>query len=327
MTGYPDMPPARIHTVNGVRLAVFEAGPEDGLPVVLSHGFPELAYSWRHQIRALAAAGYRVIAPDQRGYGFSEAPAAITAYDMEHLTGDLVGLLDLYGLERAVFCGHDWGGLVVWQLPLMHPSRVAGLMGLCTPFIPRLRADPVQLMRQALGEGFYIVAFQEPGVADALLDSDPGRTMRFFGRKSPVPADEADKTASNAKLGNLHAALTGPESEWGGVPSLSDAELTVFTQTFARTGFTGGINWYRNMTRNWERSAHLPTRVDVPALMIGASHDLALPPSGMAGMHKYVPDLERHVVAGAGHWVQQEAPDAVNALMLDWLARRRADLA
>src|SRR5688500_9534580 len=162
---------------DGIDLLVTEAG--DGPPVILAHGFPELAFSWRHQLPALAAAGYHAIAPDQRGYGGSTRPEAIEDYDIEHLTGDPVGLLDELGRERAVFGGRDWGSMVVWQLALLHPERVAGVVGMSVPFLPRPPMPPVAMMRQLFGENFfYIVYFQEPGVADADLGRDPDETMR-----------------------------------------------------------------------------------------------------------------------------------------------------
>src|SRR5688572_3356879 len=134
-----------------VEIGYYEAGPREGVPIVLCHGFPELAFSWRHQIQALAAAGRWVIAPDQRGYGLSSKPGTVADYDMEHLTGDLTGLLDHLGVEKAIFCGHDWGGIVVWQLPLMHPDRVAGVIGLNTPFLPRAPVDPIAIFRHRFG--------------------------------------------------------------------------------------------------------------------------------------------------------------------------------
>src|SRR6185312_8065968 len=151
------MPEVQYADVNGVRLAYYEAGPRKGAPIVLCHGFPELAFSWRHQIKALADAGRWVIAPDQRGYGLSDRPAPVEAYDIEHLTGDMVGLLDHIGAAKGVFVGHDWGGIVVWQMPLRHPDRTAGVVGLNTPFMPRAPVDPIAVMRQRLGDEMYIV--------------------------------------------------------------------------------------------------------------------------------------------------------------------------
>ncbi|MGF1457160.1 MAG: alpha/beta fold hydrolase [Alphaproteobacteria bacterium] len=319
--GYPDMPVARTRHVNGVRLAVFEAGPEDGPAIVLAHGFPEIAYSWHAQIPSLAAAGYHVMAPDQRGYGWSDAPNRVEAYDMAALTGDLVGLLDAAGHDRGIFVGHDWGGLVVWQLPLMHPDRVAGIIGVNTPFIPRLRSDPIVRMREALGEGMYIVYFQRPDEPEALLGADLDRTFRFFMR---VPKDPGGATmplrADNAS--DFRAAFRAPEETWPGVPLLSAAERAVYVRAYERSGFFGPVSWYRNFSRNWHLAEGLPQHGGVPALMITAECDAALPPSMAEGIERYVPDVEVHCLEGCGHWTQKERPEALNALMLDWLSRR-----
>ncbi|MDD3838464.1 MAG: alpha/beta hydrolase, partial [Phenylobacterium sp.] len=163
------MPPAQKAAVNGIELAYYEVGPRRGVPVVLCHGFPETAFSWRHQLKALEAAGRWAIAIDGRGYGLSSRPPRVEDYDMEHLTGDLVGLLDHLGVEKAIFVGHDWGGFVVWQMPLMHPDRCAGIVGLNTPFQVRLGMDPIALFRKVYGDEMYIVWFQTPEEPDALL--------------------------------------------------------------------------------------------------------------------------------------------------------------
>jgi pimeloyl-ACP methyl ester carboxylesterase len=319
MVAFPE--PKMVKT-NGIELAVYEAGPKDGIPVVLCHGFPELAYSWRHQLPALAAAGYHVIAPDQRGYGRSSRPAAITDYDMEHLTGDLAGLLDAYGLKDAIFCGHDWGGLVVWQLPLFHPKRVRGVIGVNTPFMPRGPMDPIAAMRAVFGEEMYIVYFQKPGVADAALAKDVGKSMRFFMRKSGMKAADYAKLPQEQRNLALVHALAADESTWGGKPLLNAEETKYFVDAFTRTGFTGGINWYRNFTRNWEKSAGVEQKVNVPGLMIMAEDDVVLSPAMTEGMEQFVPDLEKALIRDCGHWTQQEHPDQVNTIMIDWLKRR-----
>ena len=184
------MPPVAYADVNGVRLAYYEVGPRKGVPLILCHGFPELAFSWRHQLRALEAAGRWAIAPDQRGYGLTSRPDAIEAYDIEALTGDMVALLDHLGVDKAVFCGHDWGGIVTWQMPLRHADRVAGVIGVNTPFMPRAPADPIAIMRRRFGDDMYIVNFQKFGEADAILAADVGRTMSFFMRR-PMAGDPA----------------------------------------------------------------------------------------------------------------------------------------
>jgi len=317
-----EMPPVQRAQVNGIDLAYFEAGPRRGVPIVLCHGFPELAFSWRHQIKALADAGRWVIAPDQRGYGGSSRPEAVTDYDMAHLTGDLTGLLDHLGAETAVFCGHDWGGIVVWQMPLMHRARTAGVIGLNTPFLPRSPADPIAIMRNRFGPDMYIVWFQTPGDADRTLAADVDRTMRFFLRKPRA----LQAAAAPPECGSTFA-FKDLLAQWDGTYEpdafLSPDELAVFVESFRATGFTGGINWYRNFTRNWERSEGLPQRIDdLPCLMITAEKDAVLTPAMAEPMPLLIGDLEMHMVQGSGHWTQQEKPAEVNRLILDWLDRR-----
>lgn len=316
------MPPVKRAPVNGVEIAYYEAGPRTGAPVVLCHGFPELAFSWRRQIRALADAGYWVIAPDQRGYGLSSAPEGVEAYDIDHLTGDLVGLLDHLGVEKAIFCGHDWGGIVVWQMPLLHPSRVAGVIGLNTPFLPRAPADPIAIFRHRFGPDMYIVWFQAPEEPEAVLGADVGKTMRFFMRR-PRALQQAAEPPEGGSTFAFRDLLRQWDGSDDGAPLLSAEELAVFVEAFERSGFGGPVNWYRNFTRNWERSAGLPQRIDgIPCLMITAELDAVLTPEMAEPMKTLVGDLEMHMVHGSGHWTQQEKPDEVNRLILDWMDRR-----
>jgi pimeloyl-ACP methyl ester carboxylesterase len=315
--------PTMIKT-NGIDMAVYEAGPKDGVPVVMCHGFPELAYSWRHQIPALAAAGFRAIAPDQRGYGLTSRPDAISDYDMAHLTGDLAGLLDALGLKDAIFCGHDWGGLVVWQMPLFHPKRVRGVIGVNTPFLPRAPIDPIVAMRTMFGEDMYIVYFQKPGVADAALAKDVGKAFRFFMRRAGMKATEYAKLPAEQRNLALVKALEADEVSWGGggEPLLNDEEMKFFVDTYKKTGFTGGINWYRNFSRNWEKSEGMEQKVHVPGLMVMAEDDVVLSPAMADGMEAYVPDLEKALIKDCGHWTQQEHPDELNRIMIAWLKKR-----
>lgn len=316
------MPPVQHAKVNGIDIAYYEVGPRgQGVPLIFCHGFPELAFSWRHQLAACEAAGVWAIAPDQRGYGLTERPAAVTDYDMEHLTGDLVGLLDHLGAAKGVFVGHDWGGIVVWQLPLMHPDRVAGIVGLNTPFMRRAPIDPIEGMRKVFGEDMYIVWFQKPGVADAALAADVDKTMRFFMRRPAAIQQVAAPTGgSTFAFGD---ALKAWDKADTANQLLNADELAGFVETFQATGFTGGINWYRNFSRNWERSADLPTRIDgVPCLMIMAEKDVVLSPAMADGMEEVISDLEKSLIKDSGHWTQQEKPEEVNRLILDWMGRR-----
>lgn len=305
---------------NGIKLAWYEQGK--GVPVVMCHGFPELAYAWRHQVPALAAGGFRAIAPDQRGYGFTDRPEDPASYDIQHLTADMVGLLDHLNIEKAIFAGHDWGGSVVWAMPLLHPTRVAGVIGINTPFLPRAPVDPIALMRAAYGEDMYIVYFQKPGVADAVLNADPGKTLRLFYRKTGMTIAEFDKLPAEQRNLSLLASLQSDETLWPGVPLHTAEEHAFFLKTFTRTGFTGGINWYRNFTRNWQLMEGVTQKVDCPSLMVTAENDIVLRPSLADGMNAFVPDLEKHMIRDCGHWTQTEKPAELNAVMLDWLNRR-----
>jgi pimeloyl-ACP methyl ester carboxylesterase len=332
------LPPVNYAAVNGLRMAYYEVGPRgEAPPVIFCHGFPELAYSWRHQLKAFEAAGRWAVAPDQRGYGLTGGPEAVEDYDMEHLTGDLIALLDHLGVEKAIWCGHDWGGAVVWQMPLRHPSRTAGVIGLNTPFTPRAPVDPIEVMRSRLGDEMYIVHFQKPGEADAILGRDVRKTMNFFMRRPAPGNDAADPLGSTGSRGfatvrkpgdpsmfPLARMVEGYEPTTDRRPSvLSDSEMRVFVDTFERTGFTGGINWYRNITRNWARSEHLPEKVSgIPALMVMAEKDAVLPPSAADGMENYIQDLEKALVTGSGHWTQQEEPEQTNKILLKWLDQR-----
>ena len=241
---------------------------------------------------------------------------------MEHLTGDLVGLLDHLGVKKAIFCGHDWGGMVVWQMPLMHPGRVAGVIGLNTPFMPRSPFEPIAAMRMRFGPDMYIVWFQTPGDADAVLGADVEKTMRFFMRRADRLAAPADPPEGGSTFA-FKALLQGWDASDTSGQLLTAEELAAFVETFQATGFTGGINWYRNFTRNWERSEGQAARLDgLPCLMITAELDAVLSPAMAEGMPGMIDDLEMHMVAGSGHWTQQEKPDEVNRLILDWLGRR-----
>ena len=309
----------RTVSTNGVDLHVLEEG--EGPPVILAHGFPELAYSWRHQLPALAAAGYRAVAPDQRGYGRSSRPEAIDEYDIVHLTDDLIGVLDDLGEERAVFVGHDWGSMVVWQLSLLHPDRVAGVVGMSVPFVRRPLAPPIGLLRNAMGDNFfYILYFQEPGVADAELGGDAARTMRRMLAGARVGDDAMPDPSMFANDGRGFIDRI-PEPD--GLPAwLRQEELDHYIAEFERTGFTGGINWYRNFDRNWHLTEHLAeAKVEVPSLFIGGTRDPVLIMSPPAIAEGWLTDHRGDVlVDDAGHWVQQEAPGPVNDALITFLA-------
>lgn len=316
----PEMPRLQRTELNGMRLGFYEAGPRtEAPPLVLCHGFPELAFSWRRQIKALSEAGYRVIAPDMRGFGASQGPPDVEAYDLVHITGDLAGLLNHLKIERAIFVGHDWGGGAVWRMAQEHPSRVAGVIGINTPHYARTPINPVEILRRRFGDDYYVVQFQRPDrEPDRILAENVEKTFDFFFRIPAFPSSEKP----NFAFPQIIAAYDASRDRRPKL--LTPEEMAVFVETYRRTGFTGGINWYRNIERNWRRGADLSEMIGAPSLMIMAELDVVLPPSSANGMEARVPDLEKVLIRASGHWTMQEKPAEVNAAVLDWLKRRFA---
>ena len=312
----------RFVEANGVRLSVYEAGQSSDPTVVLSHGFPELAYSWRHQLPALAAGGFHAVAPDQRGYGGSGRPEVVEDYDIVQLTGDLVAILDELDIERAVFVGHDWGGFVVWQMPFLHPGRVAGVVGVNTPHTARFPVKPVEMFRNLLGENFYIVWFQNPDEPEAMLDAHVEVVLDHMLRRGIDPTAIRERAASSNRT--FVEAVVDVPPELLGPPLLTAEQLAIYTGAFRAGGFRGPVNWYRNFDRNWELTSDQTSgRIDdVPCLMVTAEWDPVLPPALAAGMPDLIGDLEIHEIARCGHWTQQEHPDQFNRILIDWLERK-----
>jgi len=303
-----EFPEPVLISVNDVTLEVFEAGqPNSGKPIVLCHGFPELAYSWRYQIPALAAAGHHVIAPNQRGYGQSSRPTEVTEYDIEHLTGDLVALLDHYGYDNATFVGHDWGANVVWNLALLHPDRVHQIINLALPYQDRGEKPWIEMMESVFGGDFYFVHFnRQPGVADAIMNENTSRFLRNIFRKTLPPGPPEP----GMWMINLAQAEKPP-----GEPLMNEDELAVFVSAFESSGFAGSINWYRNLDRNWHLMADVHPFIPQPTLMIYGERD-AIPRSET--LKNIVPNLDI-VSLDCGHWIQQEKPAETTDRILNWL--------
>jgi pimeloyl-ACP methyl ester carboxylesterase len=311
--------------VGGLRMHVAEQGAGGPL-VVLLHGFPESWYSWRHQLAALAGAGFRAVAPDQRGYGRTGGPDDAERYTLLDLVGDVVGLIDALGGEQAIVIGHDWGAPVAWHTALLRPDRVTGVAGLSVPFTPRLPVSPMDAWREAFGDRFYQVYFQEPGVAEAELEADVAETMRRL-----LIGASGDRPAADRELERLPAGVLpdGVLPEGGGfldvlratddLPAwLTPDDLDFYVAEFTRTGFTGGLNWYRNQDRNWALLAPWQGAVVTPpALYVLGTRD---PVFGFPGMDQLVPNLRMFVpnlretvlLDGCGHWTQQERPAEVS---------------
>ena len=312
----------RVET-NGITLSLIEAGPADpDAPlVVLCHGFPELASSWRHQIPALAGAGYRVIAPDMRGYGRSDAPPDPAGYDLVNEADDLAGLLDALGEERAVFVGHDWGAASVWSLSTVHPERVRAVVALSVPYRPRGSRPPISTLKFLFGDTFfYMLYFQRPGPADEELARDPRTFLARFYYSASGDAPAGFSTVRDYRGTELHDILDEAPDPFP--PWLAPEDLDHCASEFARTGFTGGLNYYRAMDRTWERTADLAeAKVTQPALFIAGDRDLVLRMGGPSVMDGWVEDLRGVVlVPGAGHWIQQERPHEVNEALLGFLS-------
>jgi pimeloyl-ACP methyl ester carboxylesterase len=301
-------------------MAVHEAG--EGPPVILLHGFPELAYSWRHQLPALARAGYRAIAPDQRGYGRTTAPADVSDYRMSQLVADVHGLLDALELDSATFVGHDWGALVLWHMAMLAPERIDKLVILNIPHYPRSPVDPIGIMRERFGNDFYIVNFQDSDEADRVFGRDPRHFINRMMRRNQLTREQFEKLPPQYQVVSLLRQTLAEHAS--GDSLLNSEELDYYTVGFGRSGFTGPINWYRNWTHNWETLEGVNQLIDVPTLFIGAVDDVIIAPEHIQGMEPLVSDLEMHMLDNCGHWSQQEKPEEVNRLMIDWLGSSRA---
>lgn len=302
---------------NGINQRVLEAG--SGHPVILCHGFPELAYSWRHQLRALEEAGYRGIAPDMRGYGGTDAPLHVEDYSILHLVGDMVALLDILAIERASIVGHDWGAPVAWAAAQLRPDRFVRVMGMSVPFAPRGPASSLEAMRRAGLDDFYQLYFQRPGRAEADLEIDIAAMIR----RMMWTLSAGPMSSWNGMIGPEGAleAFAEPEHSLGW---LSDEDISVYVAAFERSGLVGPLNWYRNIDRNWVLTAAFQGRlISQPAWFISGEKDPIYPlvkpliealPTTVPGL------LGKSIIPNAGHWIQQEASAEVNTILLDFLA-------
>lgn len=312
--------------VNGIKLHTAEQG--EGPLVILLHGFPESWYSWRHQFGPLAEAGYRVVAPDQRGYGRSEQPEDIAAYTALHLVGDVTDLIGVLGYEKAVLVGHDWGAVVAWITTLLRPDLIRGVAGLSVPpFLP-VGMPSLQLGLEQRGERSYLKYFQLPGVADAELAEDIGSSLRRILSHGSGDGQDDPLRAWVVPEG---ATLLDARQEPDELPSwLSEDDIAVMASGYASHGsraFTGPLNWYRNINRNQELLAPFKgLRIEVPGLYLTGGRDSVTAwqatRAARAAIHQTVPDLRADItLPGAGHWIQQERPAEINVALLDFLAQ------
>ena len=306
---------------NGISVRCVVEG--DGPLVLMIHGWPESWYSWRHQIDPVRDAGYRVVVPDVRGYGGSDKPQAIEAYDMESMIGDVLGLIDHFGEKQAILFGHDWGAPIVWNTTALHPDRVRAVAALSVPYSPRGKISSIDLWRQIYaGRFFYQIYFQGPGIAEAEFEADIGASLRkiyYAGSgDSPKGMFRADKTPDARMLDDLPDPDTLPA--W-----LTDSDIDYFVSQFKLSGFRGPLNRYRNQQRDWENLTALSgARITQPTCFIAGRRDGVLkfvPDFDMvANMKRWVDDLRVcEIIDGAGHWIQQERPEEVTKLLLGFL--------
>ena len=303
-----DFPKPSLITVNGIHLEVFEAGKQNkGNPIILCHGFPENAFSWRFQIPELVRAGYHVIVPNQRGYGNSSCPTEVIAYDIHHLTSDMVAILDYFEYKDAIFIGHDWGANVVWNLALLHPERVKKIINLALPYQVRGEKPWIEWMEEIFGEDNYFVHFnRQQGVADAILDQNKSNFLRnLFLKNMPLAPPEP---------GMLMINLAKAEKPIG-EPLMSESELEVYVSAFESSGFTCGINWYRNLDRNWHLLADVNPIINHPTLMIYGEKDII---PKFENLTDFVPNADVCSI-DCGHCIQQEKPEETNKAILKWL--------
>jgi pimeloyl-ACP methyl ester carboxylesterase len=328
-------PAQRMIETNGIRLNIAEQG--EGPPVLLCHGFPESWYSWRHQIGALAEAGFHAIAPDMRGYGNSDAPEAIDQYTIFHMVGDLVGLLDALEIPSAVIVGHDWGATIAWQAARLRPDRFRAVACLSVPYRSRGPVRPTSVMPRTADAQFYQLYFQEPGVAEAEFEQNPRATVlsMLYGASGEGAAAMAAAAASGdaraaAGIGMVpHGAgmlRGGPVTVPATLPAwLGEADIEFYAGEFKRSGFRGPLNYYRNLDRNWElMAAFAGAPVTVPALYVAGDRDMVVAFPGteqfLANMKNFVPALRGiKMLPGCGHWTQQERPGEINAAIVEFV--------
>ena len=308
---------------NGIRLRLVEAG--EGPLVILVHGWPESWYSWRHQLQPLAAAGYHVVVPDMRGYGGSDIPAEIEDYNILQLTADVAGIVTAVGAESAVIVGHDWGAPIAWQSALLYPEIFTAVVGMSVIYSGRSQTRPARKIRQEPdADFFYIDYFQEPGVAEAEFDADPrGLISRLYTSRSPgTPTRPPEVTDPRVSAGGWLRRLGEPIRlpDW-----LSEEDLAYYVGEFSRVGFRGGINYYRNLARNWDLTPQLAgARILQPALFLAGEVDIvnrgATEEQLAQRGNRYIADLREVILLpGIGHRNQQQAPEETNRILLEFL--------
>ena len=305
---------------DGFKLAYYDTGPKDGVPILLIHGWPELAFSWSNQMPVLAQAGYRAIAVDLRGFGQSDAPRGVHHYSITQIVADLEALLDHLHIPKVVLLGHDWGGIIVWHAARFLSNRVSHVISVSTPHVKLAPIDPIKIFRTRFGDDHYFVDFYDHvGRADALFATDVDAFFKLMFRSTP--------RGSTLEAEHTHIPKKYAEYLTAGAPDLPGQfmppkDRDYYVRSYQRSGFHGGINLYRNTSPNWRLGQGISLHIPQPSLMISAREDLFLPPETTSHMDEIIPDLERHIIENCGHWVMWEQPKILNALLLDWLSRR-----
>jgi pimeloyl-ACP methyl ester carboxylesterase len=317
----------RFINANGIQMHIAEQG--EGPLVLLCHGFPETWYAWRHQFDPLADAGFRVVAPDLRGYGETQCPEAIDQYTILHLVGDLVGLLDALSVNQAVVVGNDWGATLAWHAALLRPDRFRAVAAFGVPMMGQPPITPTQLFPQTEDVLLYTLYFQTPGIAEREFEQDIRQTIRkiLFGASGDAgPRQENDGTPNPFGMVSRNDGLLAPLPDSSTLPAwLTETDLDIYTNAFTKSGFRGGLNFYRNLDRNWElMAAFNGLQVKIPALYMVGSRDVGLSIPGMQQIIDDMPTLvpmlrESIVLPDCGHWIQQERPEAVNTTLLSFL--------
>lgn len=313
----------RFIEANGITMRLAEAG--EGPLILLAHGWPESWYSWRHQMTALAAAGYHVVAPDMRGYGETDKPEDVDEYDIVHIAGDMVGVLDALGEETAIMVGHDWGSIVAWNTVLLHPERFTALIAMSVPYGGRAKQSPLESWKAAFGDNFYYILYhnESGGVAEAEYDSNPRGLLSRLYLSPNSPREAPIVTDPLRSAGGWIDRLGAPKE----LPAWLTAEdLDYVVSQFESAGFRGGVNYYRNFHRNWEITENLDAvKVNIPTLFIAGERDVVIAGATQeqltASMSRVVEDLRGVIlIPEIGHWVQQEAAEQTNAAMLEFMS-------
>ena len=314
---YPNINQRRIET-NGISLNIAEQG--EGPLILMLHGFPESWYSWRHQFSALAEAGYHAVAPDMRGYGDSDKPFEIEAYNQVEVVNDIIGLIPALGYETAVVFGHDWGAPTAWSCALNHPDKVSAVGALSVPFRPRGDSPPLATLKAIFKDRFfYQLYFQEPGKAEAELEKDPALTIRKFYHMASGEMNTSLLSEKPADA-DLLSDLPDPGTEMG--PWISEEDVSFYASEFKQSGFRGPLSYYRNMDLTWELTKDSPRQISQPALFVAGERDgvILMAADALKELDKHVKDLRvNKLIPKIGHWTQQEAPDEVNQALIQFL--------